>query len=359
MNLIDTYISEVGRRLPRKNRADIEAEINSALQDLLDERSREAGKPVDDEMTFEVLREYGDPEKVAALYQDEHYLIGPRLYPVFLMVLRIVFPAIAILAGIGAIVDVSKQVVPIENISRTFISGTFVSVLIGVVTTVISALGNLVLIFAIIEWVIRKEGITVKGKMRPARKEWDPRSLTRISPPNQVRLSETITEIVASFAAIVIFNFYPQIFSFGFTSGGQWYLGTGNWMFTPLLSQAFFNYVPYLTMVWALTIILDILLLRMGFWNKTTRIISIGLKVIGILIAVSLLVEPSLIGVSAASLAAAGFPISPDAIGVMIFSLNQLVRLVLLLAIFLSGLDIIKTIIRIFQPTIPGMVQGK
>ena len=354
MNLIDTYVSEVGRRLPRRDRADIEAEIRSALQDLLDERSREMGKPIGNEMTFEVLKEYGDPEKVAASYQGERYLIGPRLYPIFIKVLRVFFPAIAILAGFWAMVNVSRQVAPIENIS-----GTFVSVFIGVVTTVISALGNLVLIFVIIEWVMRNEGFPSKGKVQSTSREWDPRSLTRISPPNQIKLSDLIMEIVASFAAIVIFNFYPQIFSLGFKSGGQWYLGIGNWTFIPLLSQAFFHYIPYLTAVWVLTIILDIVLLRIGFWNTATRIVSIGLKVIGILIAASLLVEPSLIGVSASSFTAVGLSASSDTIGVMIFSLNQLVRLVLLLIIFLSGLDIIKAIIHIHRPSIPGAPQEK
>ncbi|HEY5158318.1 MAG TPA: hypothetical protein VII93_10200 [Anaerolineales bacterium] len=353
MNLIDTYASEVGRRLPRKDRADIEAEICSALQDLLDERSREAGKPVDEEMTFEVLKEYGDPEKVASSYQGERYLIGPHLYPVFLMVIRIVFPAVAILAGIGAIVQVSQHVASVENIS-----GVFVSVLVGVLTTTISALGNIVLIFAIIEWVTHYEGITVKGKMRLAKKEWDPRSLTRMSSPNHVKLGEMITEIVASFAAIVIFNFYYQVISFGFTSGEQWYVGIGSWSFTPLLSEAFYHYTPYLTAVWVLTIILDIILLRKGYWNKITRIISAGIKIIGLLLVVCLLVGPSLIGVTANSLVAAGISAPGDA-GALVNLLNQVVRLALGLTIFLSGLDIIKTIIRIFRPSAAGVVNGK
>ena len=353
MNLIDTYASEVGRRLPRKDRADIEAEICSALQDLLDERSREAGKPVDEEMTFEVLKEYGDPEKVASSYQGERYLIGPHLYPVFLMVIRIVFPAIAILAGISAIVQVSQHVASVENIS-----GVFVSVLVGVLTTTISALGNIVLIFAIIEWVTHYEGITVKGKMRLAKKEWDPRSLTRMSSPNHVKLGEMITEIVASFAAIVIFNFYYQVISFGFTSGEQWYVGIGSWSFTPLLSEAFYHYIPYLTAVWVLTIILDIILLRKGYWNKITRIISAGIKIIGLLLVVCLLVGPSLIGMTANSLVAAGISAPGDA-GALVNLLNQVVRLALGLTIFLSGLDIIKTIIRIFRPSAAGVVNGK
>ncbi len=79
MNLLDAYITEVGRRLPAKNRADIEAEIRSAIQDMLDEKSQATGKPVDEAMTLEVLKAYGDPEKVAASYRGERYLIGPRL----------------------------------------------------------------------------------------------------------------------------------------------------------------------------------------------------------------------------------------------------------------------------------------
>jgi len=354
MNLIDNYASEVGRHLPRRKRADIEAEIRSALQDLLDERGRETGKPLDNEMTFEVLKEYGDPEKVAASYQGERYLIGPRLYPMFLKVLRIFFPALAILAGIGAIANVSQHVATVENISATF-----VSVFIGVVTTVISVLGNLVLIFAVIEWVMRSEWMTSKGNVHPARREWDPRSLTRISPPGQVKQGDLILEIVASFAAIVIFNFYPQVFSLGFSSGGRWYLGTGSWTFIPLLSQAFFRYVPYITTACALTIILDMLLLGRGFWNTTSRIVSIGLKVIAILIATRLLVEPALVGVSAVALADLGFSTSSDTIGIMNFNLYLLVQLVILLTIFLAGLDIIKAFTRIFRSSPAGMIQSK
>ena len=100
-NLMDTYASEVGRRLPRKTRSDIQAEIRSILQDMLEERSRKTGKPVDDEMTLDILKEYGSPEKVAATYLGERYLIGPRLYPMFMLVMRIVLIVTGVLAAIG------------------------------------------------------------------------------------------------------------------------------------------------------------------------------------------------------------------------------------------------------------------
>ena len=38
MNIIDRYLHEVGRFLPRKNREDILAEIRSHLSDTLEER---------------------------------------------------------------------------------------------------------------------------------------------------------------------------------------------------------------------------------------------------------------------------------------------------------------------------------
>ena len=64
MNLIDRYIAEVGKHLPRKNRADIEAEIRSTLEDMLEERKQAHGA-VDDAMVIDLLREYGAPRKVA------------------------------------------------------------------------------------------------------------------------------------------------------------------------------------------------------------------------------------------------------------------------------------------------------
>ncbi len=108
-NLIDDYVSEVGRRLPRKTHTDIEAEIRSILQDMLEERSQKNGKPVDEEMTLGVLKEYGAPEKVAATYLGDRYLIGPRLYPIFMLVLRIVLIVTGILALIGLGIALSSN----------------------------------------------------------------------------------------------------------------------------------------------------------------------------------------------------------------------------------------------------------
>jgi hypothetical protein len=335
-NLINTYVSEIGRRLPKKTRADIEAEIHSILQDMLDERSLKTGNLIDDEMTLDVLKAYGSPENVATTYLGERYLIGPGLYPTFLLVLRTVLIVIGILAFIGLGITLSQVLGDPHNV---FV--TSVRAVANLVASLMTAFGNIVVIFAIIEWALFRAGGKVDSKGLPKQKEWDPRSLTRLSLPNQVRMGETIVEIVACFATIIIFNFYPQLI--GFTPSLNSVFENGNWSsvtFVPFLSEAFFYYIPYLTLVWGLTIILDIVLLRNGNWNSITRIASIGLKVIGIIIAAAMLAGPSLLAITVGTLTASLG--DPGSAKILMPLLTQLVHLILWLAIIVGIVEVVK-----------------
>jgi hypothetical protein len=338
-NLIDAYVAEIGRRLPRKNRGDIEAEIRSILQDMLDERSQKAGKPVDEEMTLEVLKAYGAPEKIAATYQGERYLIGPRMYPTFTLVLRIALVVIGVLALIGLGVALSHTLNP-EDAVQTVLNaiGNFLA-------SGMTALGNIVLIFAIIEWALFQAGAKVDFKGIPNEKEWDARSLLKTSPSNLVKMGETIAEIVGACVAIIIFNFYPQIIGFGIFSNGNWYVGASNAVAsTPLLSEAFFHFVPFLTVLWVLNILLDIALLRKGHWDTITRIFFISLKIVTIAITAAMLAAPSLLAITAASLTPALG--SAEAAASLVNILNIFVRVALGLGIFGNAVEIIRAISR-------------
>jgi hypothetical protein len=57
----------------------------------------------------------------------------------------------------------------------------------------------------------------------------------------------------------------------------------------PVLTTAFNAYLPWFDLVWILTIVLDIILLRRMAWNTLTRLFSILLSIINIGIAYSLL----------------------------------------------------------------------
>lgn len=351
-NLIDNYVSEVGRRLPMRNRKDIEAEIRSILQDMLEERSQKTGKPVDEEMTLDVLKAYGAPEKVAATYQGERYLVGPRLYPTFLVVVRIALLVIGVLAAIGLGVAVYQTTLtPVDAIQ------IIIKAIAAFIASSFTTIGSIALIFAILEWALSYTGKQVEFKSLLKDKEWDPHSLLKLSPTNVVKMSETIVEIVGCCVAIVLFNFYPQIFSFGLFSGGGWYVGFGNAASTPLLSQAFFYFVPYLTVVWVLTILLDILLLRLGRWNLPTRLFFIALKIVNIVIAATMLGGPSLLAITTASLT----PVlgSAEEATSLMNILNIFVRIALWLGIFGSAVEIIRAISRLATNEIIPQFSGK
>lgn len=342
MNLLDAYIYEVGRRLPPKNRKDIEAEIRSALQDMLDEKSRERGKPADDEMTMEVLKSYGDPEKVAASYRGERYLIGPKLYPTFERVVTIVLPIIVILSLVGLGVDLANQ-----NLFGVDVFTIIAKTLGNIIWTVISTIGIIAVVFTVIERSVPEFQMKIKEK------EWDPHSLLKIVPTDHLKVGGLIVDIIFSVIALVVFNFFTQLINVGYYANGGWWVGflstnSEAAYSTTWLSQAFFNYLPLLDLAWGASIVLNILLLAFGRWQTWSRWAYIGLKVFSIGLTAVMLAGPSLIGVTATGLTAAGFPDAGTA-NLIVETLKQGMDLALILAIFFGGVDIVKTFIRMVR----------
>lgn len=323
MNILDKYLIEVGRHLPRKNRADIETEIRSTLEDMLADRSRQAGKPVDEAMTMELLREYGDPAQVAESYAPPRHLIGPRLFPLFQLVTRIVLIVLA--AVMTALFGASI-------ISTGLAGGGFLSALahflLDLVNGCVIAFGNIVIVFAILERVLPA------GKPAVDEKPWDPAVLNHEPDPSQVKPSEAIATIFFTLAGLVIFNLYPQIVGFGFVDNGEW-------RFIPVLSDAFFRYLPFINVLGVLQIVFNILLVREGTWNTGTRFANLVLETAGIALAIAMLRGPSLISIPANALPAAT---ASEALGNI---LQFIPAIILVILIVVQTIEVIQTIIKL------------
>lgn len=69
-DLIDTYVEDVVRRLPRKLRNDIAAELDALLQEELAALAVEAGRQPDEGMVLNLLRGFGAPAEVARRYHQ-------------------------------------------------------------------------------------------------------------------------------------------------------------------------------------------------------------------------------------------------------------------------------------------------
>ncbi|MBN2146766.1 MAG: hypothetical protein JW726_05225 [Anaerolineales bacterium] len=338
MNLIDTYIGEIGRRLPQKTRHDIESEIRSLLEDMLQDRSQQAGRPVDDEMILEVLQEYGAPEKVAAGYLPAQYLIGPQLFPVFKTVLGIVLPIVAVLALVGLGVDLVRPGQALLDVVDVI-----ADIIASLGSSLIQAFGNIVLIFAILQWVM--------PTLHEKSKAWDPRSLHKISPPDRVGFVGPILEIVFNLAVIVVLNFYPDLIGVGYSS-------TTGWTSYRILSDAFFAYVPAITLACVLEIILNILLLRQGTWQTSTRWFSLVTHGVSMVIAIAMLNGPSLIALTAESLDRY-MPVGLKTAQLLVTQLNFSVRLGLVIAIVVNIVEIAKTIYRLISGKVPPVLIDK
>jgi hypothetical protein len=140
--LVDRYVHQVGRYLPPKERAEIEAELRSQIQDQLDDRY--AGSPSPEDVAT-VLAEFGHPYRMAAAYGGERYLVGPDLYPYMMTVLRrgwLLVPAIVVFVTVfGALVS-SEQ---------STLIGLVIGSLLGALQAILIFSAVVVLFFAILQ----------------------------------------------------------------------------------------------------------------------------------------------------------------------------------------------------------------
>ena len=73
--IIETYVSDVVRRLPRAKRADVAFELRSLLGEELEGRVADTGRPADAVMATDLLKAFGSPVDVADRYRPAGFTI--------------------------------------------------------------------------------------------------------------------------------------------------------------------------------------------------------------------------------------------------------------------------------------------
>ena len=168
--LIDRYVHQVGLYVRPKERADIEAELRSQIQDQLEDRYGSTPTPAE---VAAVLKQLGDPRTMAASYSSEQYLVGPDLYPFMMTVLRFGLPLV-------------PAVVVIANIVGAALSpegADWVSLLIGSIFTAFQAA---LIFFAVVVAffaILQRSGEEVRETAQP---EFNPADLPAVDDPSAV-----------------------------------------------------------------------------------------------------------------------------------------------------------------------------
>jgi hypothetical protein len=102
MNLIDRYVYAVTKGLPNKQREDIEKELRTLIDDMLEQY--QGDEPYVNKVE-RVLIGLGDPELLADSYREsKRYLIGPQNFDNYFFILKIVMGAVFLGISISAVV---------------------------------------------------------------------------------------------------------------------------------------------------------------------------------------------------------------------------------------------------------------
>ncbi len=318
MDLIDRYVNEIARQLPRRQRADVREELRSALQDALE--SRVDGEPSEKDLVA-LLEEFGRPEKVAASYRPANrFLIGPDLYPTFRMVVGIV---LAVLAGVLTLsLAISLFFHPAE-LAR--LGDRLVGLLAAFWQAALTAFAIIVAIFA----ALQRLGVSPE-EPEP---EWNPRDLPAVEDRDLVGRGEAVAGIVFPALFLMLLNLFRHHIGLYITPGLE-----------PLLNNVLVENLPWLSVALFLGIVLNSFLLWRGRWHWYTRVADFAFDLFGVYVLFRIATD---VAAEKASLVDAGLP------GQLPTVIVQLAYGVVVVVAIVVVFDAAKVVFRALTGTVP------
>ena len=317
-DLFARYAAEVGRYLPASGRADIEREIAATLADRLDDRMKAAGRTAALDDAMAMLKERGHPGKVASSYLTHGYIVGPSVYPLFLLVCRVALP---VLAGvlIGAL-TLSKGLS--GNLADGFLV-TALGILSSAAAGVLQAFAVIVIVFAVIE---RVDSAHRAIDADP----WDPRQLPKSIPGAVNKVSDQVASIVFNTVFIVFLVYLERLVEPGIRITGSAAIPLG-------LTDGLRGLLPFFIFNAAAEIVVAIFLLTRRTPTVATLAARISVKVLGIIASGLLLTAWPFVLIPAGA---------PEAAALGVQVLRQVIRVGCILGIVFGSIDVAREILR-------------
>lgn len=175
--MVERYIYEVVRRVPKGQREDIQMELQGLIEDMY-----ESGEGT----VEEILEKLGEPGEFAKKYRDENrYVIGPEYYDDYIWVLKIVLLGVVISAIVSSVVGIritSSQL--IDSVIDAMVDG-----MVNFCISVVGAFGMVTFIFAFLEY--QKVKIDIRKEL-----EWSVKDLRPVFDKAKVDLKkETVWSV--------------------------------------------------------------------------------------------------------------------------------------------------------------------
>ncbi len=317
-DLFARYAAEVGKYLPNNGRADIEREIAATLADRLDDRMKPAGSTAALDDAMALLKETGHPGKTASSYLTHGYIVGPSVYPLFLLVCRVALPVLGGLL-IGAL-TLSKGLS--GNLADGFLL-TALGILGSAAAGVLQAFAVIVIVFAVIERVdSARQAIDSNA--------WDPRMLPKSVPGAVNKVSDQVAAIVLNTVFIVFLIFVRRYAGQGIPGGGRTMIPFG-------LTDGLLGLLPFFIFNAAAEIITAIFLLTRRTPTVATLAARVAVKILSIVASGLLLTAWPFVLIPADAIDAA-------AQGIQV--LRQVIRVGCILGIVFGSIDVMREILR-------------
>jgi hypothetical protein len=185
MNLLERYLQAVGQYLAPGSREDVLAELRVNLQAEMDARAEQREEPLTESEIASILKAHGRPMLVAARYMPQQYLIGPEVFPFYVLTLRRTAPLVVLLYFVAHLASFIFS--PNPGAFAASLAKSFVQL----VPVLLISWTAITLTFAMIEYVHKQQG---QGACWT---EWDPAKLPSLThPPKEKSPASRIADVV-------------------------------------------------------------------------------------------------------------------------------------------------------------------
>lgn len=274
MSLIDRYVAAVGKYLPEKDRADIEAEIRSMIEDILEERGHSA-KSAEESVITETLEELGDPKPLAFKYAPpKRYLIGPDWYEGYVTVLRrVLFTALPVFTIVRFILTLTGDPLDFMNAFGEALGGAF--------SVGIQILFWVTLVFVLLE----RSGEKPDGLPTPGSRAWTIDQLPELPRKRQISIAESLINIVM-YLFVILWVVSPIVLArLQGDSNPVQFLHPNLWNF----------WLPGFFVLMGLTLIHELFQLKIGNWTPALTVTNVILGLAWIVYIAALVITQDVI----------------------------------------------------------------
>jgi hypothetical protein len=237
--VIEEYIDDTVRLLPRNQRDDVAAELRALLNEELHAHAHESGRSPDDALALRLVRGYGRPNEVAARYQPVWTIIDPADSRRFAAAAIIGAGALLVLAALTRLMPTSSGA-----------AGDLVKI------GILAWLGLLVVVFGAKSWI---------------RQQWPGTALWK--PRDRDRVNRVATAVLVPIATFFIVLYGAPTWVLEQISLGR--LDTSWAAYTADFQRL--RLPVFIGLMFGLVALLSFIAIE-GRWRRLTRRINIGLN---------------------------------------------------------------------------------